>query len=482
MADDTVQARAGSWTYGVETRSIDYVPETERHGRVWAQGPFWFVGDFNPFTVAIGFVGPLVGLTLGWTIAAAVLGTAFGTLFMAAHASQGPKMGLPQMIQSRAQFGYQGVVLPLLATGFAFVAFNVVDAIIVKEGLHGIFGWNATLVAVVLTVASAILAIYGHDWLHRVFQVLFWVSLPFWLILTVAVLTGHAGGHASHAGGFTWAGFLGMFTVCASYNITYAPYVSDYSRYLPRNTSTGKIIVSAYWGAVAAPVWLIPLGAWIATRLGISDALVGIRDSGNNVFGGLGALLLILSVLAIVAAMGLNAYSCMLTVVTAVDGFRPVRPTRRLRVVTIVALAILWLVFTLLLTNAISALNNALLVMLYLLAPWTAINLIDFFVLRHGRYAITDLFTPNGIYGSRNVQGITAYLVAIAVEIPFMYLPGFYESWGATHLNGVDISWIISLIVGSGLYAVLIRGHDRGSEQLAIERSEQVLAATGAAR
>jgi purine-cytosine permease-like protein len=306
--------------------------------------------------------------------------------------------------------------------------------------------------------------------------------LPFWLILTVSVLTGHAGGHSSHAGGFTWAGFLAMFTVAASYNITYAPYVSDYSRYLPRNTSTGKIIASAYWGAAAAPIWLIPLGAWMASRLGISDALIGIRESGNNVFGGLGTILLILSVLAIVAAMGLNAYSCMLTVVTAVDGFRPVTPTRRLRAVTIVALAIVWLVFTLLLTNAISALNNALLVMLYLLAPWTAINLTDFFVLRHGRYAITDLFTPDGIYGRRNAQGMTAYLVAIAVEIPFMYLPGFYESWGATHLQGIDISWILGLIVGGALYAVLIRGHDRGPEQLAIQRSEQVLAATGAAR
>lgn len=482
MGDETVTARAGSWASGVESRSIDYVPETERHGKVWAQGPFWFVGDFNPFTVAIGFVGPLVGLTLGWTIAAAVLGIAFGTVFMATHASQGPKMGLPQMIQSRAQFGYQGVILPLLATGFAFVAFNVVDAIIVKEGLHGIFGWNAALVAVVLTVAAAVLAIYGHDWLHRVFQLLFWASLPFWLILTVAVFTGHAGGHASHAGGFTWAGFLAMFTVAASYNITYAPYVSDYSRYLPRNTSTGKIIASAYWGAAAAPIWLIPLGAWMATRLGISDALTGIRDSGNNVFSGLGIVLVILSVLALVAAMGLNAYSCMLTVVTAVDAFRPVTPTRRLRVITIVALAIVWLVFTLLLTNAISALNNALLVMLYLLAPWTAINLIDFFALRHGRYAITDLFSPGGIYGRWNAGGMTAYLVAIVVEIPFMYIPGFYESWGATNLKGIDISWILGLIVGGALYAVLTRGHDRGSEQLAIERSEQVLAETGTAR
>ena len=82
---------------------------------------------------------------------AAVLGILFGTLFMAAHASQGPKLGLPQMIQCRAQFGYRGVILPLIATGFTYLAFNVVDTIIIKEGLAGIFGWNATLIAVVIT-------------------------------------------------------------------------------------------------------------------------------------------------------------------------------------------------------------------------------------------------------------------------------------------------------------------------------------------
>jgi len=220
-------------TDAIEVRSIDYVPEAERHGKVSRQGRFWFLGNFQPFTVSIGFVGPLVGLNLGWTIVAAVLGVLFGTLFMAAHASQGPRLGLPQMIQSRAQFGYSGVVLPLLATGFTFLAFNVVDTIIIKEGLNGIFGWDATVIAVAITVIATVLAIFGHDWLHRAFQVLFFVSLPFWLILTIGILTGNAGGSAPAADaglGFSWAGFLGMFSVAAAYNITYAVYVSDYSR------------------------------------------------------------------------------------------------------------------------------------------------------------------------------------------------------------------------------------------------------------
>jgi purine-cytosine permease-like protein len=87
----------------IETRSIDYVPVTERHGKVWHQGPFWFTGNFVLVMMVTGFLGPVVGLSLGYACLAIVLGVCFSTFFMAFHANQGPTMGLPQMIQSRAQ-------------------------------------------------------------------------------------------------------------------------------------------------------------------------------------------------------------------------------------------------------------------------------------------------------------------------------------------------------------------------------------------
>jgi purine-cytosine permease-like protein len=66
-----------------------------------------------------GFIGPSLGLSLARSVAAVVLGTCFGTFFMAFHANQGPRMGLPQMIQSRAQFGVRGAILPFAAVVFA---------------------------------------------------------------------------------------------------------------------------------------------------------------------------------------------------------------------------------------------------------------------------------------------------------------------------------------------------------------------------
>jgi NCS1 family nucleobase:cation symporter-1 len=445
----------------IESRSIDYVPDDERHGKVSHQGPFWFVGNFQPFTLALGFVGPSLGLSLWWTIVAGIAGIAFGTLFMAFHATQGPVLGLPQMIQSRAQFGYRGVLLPLIGTLFTFVGFNVVDVVIIKSGLQSIFGWNPVIVAVVITVIAALVAIFGHDLLHKTFRVLFWISLPLWIVLTGGVLFGGVVGTPAPgaAAGFSVVAFLVQFSVAASYNITYAPYVSDYSRYLPRNTKPSAIIASVFLGASASPAWLIPLGAWMATYLGASDALAGINETGNAVVPMLGAVLAVVSTLVLVATMGLNAYSGMLTVVTGLDSLRSVKPTRNLRVVTIVVLAVAWLVMSLLLTNATTALNTTLLIMLYLLAPWTAVNLTDYFFVRRGHYAIADLFTPNGIYGAWSWRGLTAFLVGVAAEIPFVDLP-FFVGPAAAAMGEVDIAFIIGLLVSGLVYIAVTRSLD----------------------
>lgn len=466
----------------IEVRSIDWVPETERHGKVWQQGPFWFLGNFQFFTIAIGFIGPAVGLSVLWTFVAGATGILFGSIFMALHATQGPNLGLPQMIQSRAQFGYRGVVVPLFATLFTFVAFNVIDQVLLAAGLNGIWGWNATAVAIGLAILAAALAIFGHDWIHKVFRILLYVSAPFFVLLTIGIVTGKAGGTPATGLGFNFVGFMIMFTVGASYNITYAPYVSDYTRYMPRSTSRWHIIWSVYIGAAGSPIWLIPIGAWLAAHLGAVDGLVALRDAGNSVVGGLGTIAAVMSVLALTATMGLNAYSAMLTVVTGIDAVRKVEPTRAIRVVWILVLAVVWLLIGLALSDRyVTALSNTLILMLYLLVPWTAVNLVDYFLVRHGNYSITDLFSPRGIYGAWSRRGLVTYFVTLAVMAPFGVLlasPGGtspYTGFLATKLQGVDISAEVGLVVAGVLYFLLNRGRDLSAERTAIDRSDREL-------
>jgi purine-cytosine permease-like protein len=462
----------------IEVRSIDYVPACERHGKVAAQGPFWFLGNFHFFTVSIGFIGPSMGLGLGATALAGTLGILFGTIFMAFHASQGAELGLPQMIQSRAQFGHRGVLVPLVGALFTFLGFNVINSIIVAEGLEHLRGFDPVAVSAVLAVIAAGLAIYGHDRLHAAFKLLFWCNLPLVSILTVAILAGRvAPGAVPAPASFTWAAFLTQFAAAASYNITYAPYVSDYSRYLPKATPRRAIIANVYIGASASAIWLIILGAWLATRIAATDSVGALATAGDMIVPGFGTLLALVSIGALVATMGINAYSGMLTILTGIDSVRPVAPTRALRIGFILALAVLWFAIAASFGgNAIAALNATLIVMLYLLAPWTSVNLVDYFLIRRGRYAITDLARPDGIYGLWNWRGLGAYFAGLLASVPFFAIHGVWIGPIAQRFGGVDIAWLVGLAVAAVGYAVLARSSDLAGEAAAIAASETALA------
>jgi purine-cytosine permease-like protein len=49
-----------------------------------------------------------IGLTFWWALIAIAAGTLIGALLIALHATQGPRLGVPQSIQSRGQFGFYG--------------------------------------------------------------------------------------------------------------------------------------------------------------------------------------------------------------------------------------------------------------------------------------------------------------------------------------------------------------------------------------
>jgi purine-cytosine permease-like protein len=301
-------------------------------------------------------------------------------------------------------------------------------------------------------------------------------------LVTLGIIFGKAGGGKPDEGGFVFAAFLAQFSAAAAYNNTYAPYVSDYSRYLPRETSNRSIIASVFFGASGSAIWLISLGAWLAVSLGATDGLVGLMDAGNNVIDGLGDLAAFFSAAALAATMGMNAYGGALTVLTAVDSVHTINPTRRLRVITIVGLAIVWFAIAKSISaSAVSTVFTSLTLMLYLLVPWTATNLVDFFFVRRGHYAIADLFKVDGIYGAWGRRGLLAYGIGFLAEIPFMVLPDLggwsYTGFMAKALNDVDIAWIVGLIVSGGVYWVLTRSLDVESEKRAEAISERELVA-----
>ena len=80
---------------GIELHSIDWVPNTERHGQVRRLGAIWFVGNINLTAMATGVAALSIGAGLMWTLIATLIGSLFGTFFMAFHSAQGPQLGLP---------------------------------------------------------------------------------------------------------------------------------------------------------------------------------------------------------------------------------------------------------------------------------------------------------------------------------------------------------------------------------------------------
>src|SRR6187200_1634870 len=122
---EVAEGKAAQTASGIELRSIDWVPHEERHGKVWHLGGVWFSGNAELSTTATGVLAISLGGNLIWTMLALLIGTLFGTFFTAFHSAQGPQLGLPQMIQSRAQFGYLGVAVLCAVVVFSLVGFNM---------------------------------------------------------------------------------------------------------------------------------------------------------------------------------------------------------------------------------------------------------------------------------------------------------------------------------------------------------------------
>lgn len=89
--------------------------------------------------------------------------------------------------------------------------------------------------------------------------------------------------------------------------------------------------------------------------------------------------------------------------------------------------------------------------------PWTAVNLVDYYLLRHGVYDIDSLFERDGgRYGRFNWTAIACYFIGILIQIPFLSTT-LFTGFAAAAMGGVDISWIVGLAVICPLYYALMR-------------------------
>jgi nucleobase:cation symporter-1, NCS1 family len=445
----------------IEKRSIDYVPIAERHGKVWHLWPVWFSGDAHLATVATGVVGVALGGNLLWVAIAVVLGSAFGTFFMAFHSTQGPQLGLPQMIQSRPQFGYVGALLVWVVALIAYIGFNAFNQILAAQTMHALYGTEATATMLVFTLLAVSLAVVGYDLIHLAQRWVAYVLIAALLVFTVAVLMRtHLPAEQMKFRDFRIVPFLGQFFAAASYQIAWSIYVSDYSRYLPRDVGVGASFWWTYLGAFVGGTWTMLVGTLSAALFPTFEVATALRTAADQVIPGFGKPLLLCSLLGLLTITSLNFYGASLTLLSVVDSVKPSRPTLAKRVLTLLIATVAASGIALTSSqNFVEKFGEFLAVLLYLFTPWTAINLVDFYVVRKGHYSVREIFNAHGMYGRWNWRGLLAYGVGFVVMIPF-FSTGIYTGPVAAALGGADIAMLVGLPISAIVYIWACRSLD----------------------
>jgi NCS1 family nucleobase:cation symporter-1 len=429
----------------LEIRSIDYVPPAERHGRVRDQFSLWFALNANLFAVVIGGVLIFINLSFVWACVAIVLGTLLGLAFVGLHAIQGPRLGVPQMIQSRGQFGFYGAVIVFVASivlNFGFLAAQLVIQAVALNLFYRSIGIPVWIV--LLAIPVVVLTIMGYDWIHRWqrwMTVVLGITFVALFIQTIRFGHGRAVAGGTHAPTFAlFMGAVGIFVIGV---ISWAPFVSDYSRYLPETVNRTKTIFCGI------------LGAYITALLPHASSTVSaIRDVA-------GTWILPVMAVSLIGSDAANAYTGMHSLASIASCFTDVRGSIKVRVVGSLVLIAAGTGSALLgYKDFVNNLTNFLDVLLFVFIPWTAINLTDYYFIKRGNYDVPSFFTPRGVYGGYLWRGLIAYGLAVAIEVPFIDQT-FYTGPLVKPLGGIDISWVIGGVAGAVFYLIAMHVSSR---------------------
>jgi nucleobase:cation symporter-1, NCS1 family len=437
----------------IESHSIDIIPDSERHGRVRGQFVLWFATNANVFNFVLGGFAILFGLNVFWALIAMFVGTFLGLAFTALHAVQGPRLGVPQMIQSRGQFGFYGAVFIFLASILLDVGYLAGQQVVQAQSLQDLVGSVSIPVwIIIVTIPAAALAIFGYDWIHRIqpyLTVLLGVSLLVAVIMTAtsgdSLAKGMGGTHLASFPIFIAA--VGLFFMNM---LSWAVYVSDYSRYLPRNVSAPR----TYWAVFGGNA----LGTCLYAGLGIYITAVAPTASSVASIGTIaGKWILPILAVSLLGSDALNAYTGMLAVESVRSTWQKVVASRTARVVGLLLVFIIGTVLAELgYKTFLTSFEDFINVLLFFFVPWSVINLVDFYIVKKGRYDVRSFFTPSGAYGGWRWTAIIPYVIALAAQVPFLDQT-LYVGPMVSVLGGADISWVVGFVVAGAGYLVASR-------------------------
>ena len=257
----------------VESNGLNVIAEAERKGRPAQLFWPWFAANISVLGISYGAFTLAFGISFWQAVIAGVVGVVFSFLLCGLVALAGKRGSAPTMVLSRAAFGVRGNKLPSLVSWLLTVGWETVLTILATLATATVFerlGWGggdltklvALIVVGVLIVACGVL---GFDLIMRaqtVITVVTGVLTVVYIILvadqihwsTVSALPSGSAQQVIGALVFLMTGFgLGWVNAAA-----------DYSRYLPRRSSSAGVVGWTTFGGAVAPVVLLVFGLLLA--------------------------------------------------------------------------------------------------------------------------------------------------------------------------------------------------------------------------
>lgn len=462
---DNYEPRSGVGV--VETHGVDFIPEPDRRSRP-ANLASVLLGQGLTFAViVIGWLPIAYGL--GWwsALSSIVVGVVVGSVIVAPISLVGPRTGTNGPVSSGAYFGVVGRVIGTLLSIFVAVGFAAIavwtSGQAVLEGAHDLVGVSTSdgayaVVYALISLTTIVVAVFGHASV---------VAVQKFMIPTVGVLlvvgivvfaprfdAGYGGGtYLLGSFGATWT--LAMVTA-ASLPVSLAPFVNDYTRYMPRRTSGAALMGATIGGTVVGVGLPLVFGAFTATTFA-APAGPYIQGLVSAAPGWYVVPIVLVGLLGGCGQAAFALYGTGLDFSSLVPRLKRVPATITL---SMIAVALVYLgSFVWDATDTVSAFIT---IFTIFLMPWTMIVIVGH-VSRRGYYRPDDLQVFNrgergGAYWfSRgiNARALAAYLPAVVIGVLFTNTSLVVGPW-ANAAGGVDLSFVSSGVVAAVLYALLI--------------------------
>jgi NCS1 family nucleobase:cation symporter-1 len=418
----------------VETNGLNVIAESERKGTPRQLFWPWFGANVSVLGLAYGSFLFGFGISFWQATVAGVVGIVVSFLLCGFVAIAGKRGSAPTLVLSRAAFGVNGNRVPSVLSWVLTVGWETVLVSLATLATSTVFtqlGWSggtATKVVALLVVAALVVAggVLGFDVIMRMQTVITIVTGVLTVVYLALVASEIDWSAVTSAPSGSTAAFVGaLIFVMTGYGFGWVNAAADYSRYLPRQSSTRGVVGWTTFGGALAPVLLLIAGLLLAG----SDPELSAAIASDPI-GALGSILptwflvpfILVGVLGLIGGALLDIYSSGLSLLAA--GLRVPRPVAAMIDGVLMVLGTIFVVFVA--DEFFFQFQGFLITLGVPIAAWCGIMLADL-ALRQRDYAEPELFDPRGRYGS--VQPVPLALLLLGTVLGWGLVTNTFAGW-----------------------------------------------------